>query len=79
MQTATSMKVCDRTVRRNFQIASNNKTYITSLQCICANGTVVPPAVLLPGVNFNPEYGIGFAKNVYLAFTKNGWTTAQFY
>ena len=81
LQTASSMKVCvDRTVRRNFQITSSNKTSITTLQCICANGTVVPPSILFPGVNFNPDYGIGFAKNVYLGFTKNGWMeTAQFY
>ena len=81
LQTASSMKVCvDRTVRRNFQIASSSKTSITTLQCIYANGSVVPPAVYFPGVNFNPDYGIGFAKNVYLGFTKNGWMeTPQFY
>ena len=80
-QTGTSMKVCcDRQIRRNFQIASNSKTSITTLQCICANGTVVPPAVIFPGVKFNPEYGIGFPGNFYLGFTKNGWMeTPQFY
>ena len=81
LQTGTSMKVCcDRQIRRNFQITSNSKTSITSLQCICANGTVIPPAILYPGVNFNPEYGIGFPKNFFLGFTKNGWMeTSQFY
>ena len=81
MQTALSSKVCcDRTIRRNFQVASNSKTSITTLQCICANGSVVPPAIIFPGVNFNPEYSIGFPKNFYLGFTKNGWMeTSQFY
>ena len=35
LQTATSLKVCmDKHCRRNFQIASNNKLSITTLQCI---------------------------------------------
>ena len=81
IQTGTSMKVCcDRQVRRNFQIASNSKTSITTLQCICANGSVIPPAIIYPGLNFNPEYCIGFPSNFHLGFTKNGWMeTSQFY
>ena len=61
LQTATSMKVCtDKRVRRNFQIASSSKTSITTLQCICANGSVVPPCVNFLGKKFNTEYGISF-------------------
>ena len=81
LQTATSLKVCiDKHRRRNFQIASHNKVSITTLQCICANGNVVPPAVLFPGINFEPEYSVGFPDNFCLGFTKNGWIeTSQFY
>ena len=65
---------------QNFQIASNNKVSIITLQCICANGNVVPPAVLFPRVNFNPEHNVGFPDNFYFGFTKNGWIeTSQFY
>ena len=47
---------------------------------MCANGTVVPPAVLFPGVRFNLEYSIGSPQNFYLGFTQNGWMdTKQFY
>ena len=80
LQTATSLKVCiDKHCRRNFQITSHNKVSITTLQCICANGNVVPPAVLFPGVNFDPEYSVGFPDNFYLGFTKNCWIETQFY
>ena len=66
--------------RRNFQITSSTKTSITTLQCICANGNIIPPCVLFPGVKFNLEYSIGFPKNFYLGFTKNGWMDMkQFY
>ena len=42
-----SLKVCvDKHCKRNFQIATNNKVSITTLQCICANSNVVLPPVL---------------------------------
>ena len=41
---------------------------------------MVPPAVLFSGVNFNPEYSVGFPDNFYLGFTRNDWIeTSQFY
>ena len=41
---------------------------------------MVPPAVLFPGVNFNPEHNVGFPDNFYFGFTKNGWIeTSQLY
>ena len=43
LQVGSSMEVlCDKHSRRNFQITSSCKTSITTLQCICANGTVIP-------------------------------------
>ena len=80
LQAGSSMKVlCHKHSRRNFQITSSAKTSITTLQCICANGNIIPPCVLFPGVKFNLEYSIGFQKNFYLGFTKNGWMdTKQF-
>ena len=81
LQAGSSMKVlCNKHSRRYFQITCSSKTSITTLQCICANGVVVPPAVLFPGVNFNCEYTIGFPTNFFVGFTKNGWMeTSQFY
>ena len=56
LQAGSSMKVlCNKHSQRNFQITSSFKTSITTLQCICANGTVLPPSVLFPGVKFNLE------------------------
>ena len=80
LQAGSSMKVlCHKHSRRNFQITSSANTSITILQCICANGNI-PPCVLFPGVKFNLEYSIGFPKNFYLGFTKNGcMDTKQFY
>ena len=81
MQTASSLKVCvDRHCKWNFQITSNNKVSITTLQCICANASALPLSVLFPGVNFNPEYSVRFPDNFYFGFTKSGWIDMeQFY
>ena len=81
LQVKGGMKVCvDRYARRNFQRVSANKDSITSLQCICANGSVLPPYVLFPGKNFNAEYAYQLPKDGYLGFSPSGWmTTEQFY
>ena len=81
LQTASSLKVCvDRCCKRNFQITSNNEVSITTLQYICANGNALPLSLLFPGVNFNPEYSVGFPDNFYLGCTKSGWIDLeQFY
>ena len=81
LQSKNSLKVCtDKWVKRTFQITSANKVSISTLQCICANGNVVPPAVLFPGKKMNAEYALGFPKNFHIGFTENGWMdTTQFY
>ena len=74
LQPDSKQRVCtDRFSRRNFRLSSSSKMSITSLQCICANGKVLPPAIIFPGKKFNPEYAIGFPENYYIGFTKNGW------
>ena len=43
LQAGSSMKVlCNKHCRCNFQIMSSCKASITTLQCICAKGTVIP-------------------------------------
>ena len=43
LQAGFSMKVlCNKHCRCNFQIMSSCKASITTLQCICAKGTVIP-------------------------------------
>ncbi len=74
LQTCSNKKVCvDKMTKRTFHLTSSSKTSITTLQCICANGAVVPPAVYFAGKSFNPEYSLGFPKNFYLGFSDSGW------
>ena len=50
LQAGSSMKVlCEKHFRHNFQIMSSCKTSITTLQCVCANGTVIPQEYIFPG------------------------------
>ena len=81
LQSKNTLRVCvDKLIRRNFQQVSANKDSITSIQCICANGTVLPPSVLFPGKNFNPEYAYQLPRDGFIGFSPTGWiTTEQFY
>ena len=81
LQACSSKKVCiDKLMKRTFHLTNPCKTSITTLQRICANGSVLPPAVYFPGKAFNPEYGLGFPKNVFIGFSNSGWMeTYHFY
>ncbi len=81
LQSCSPKKVCiDKVMKRSFHFANSSKTSITTLVCICANGSVIPPAVYFPGKKLNPEYCIGFPRNVFLAFSDSGWMeTYHFY
>ena len=59
LQAGLSMKVlCHKQSHRNVQVTSSTKTSITTLQCICANGNIILPCVLFPGVKFNLEHWV---------------------
>ncbi|XP_065067021.1 uncharacterized protein LOC135692700 [Rhopilema esculentum] len=74
LQACSSKKVCvEKMMKRAFHLTSATNTSITTLQCISASGLALPPAVHFPGKSLNPEYCIGFPKNVYLGFSDNRW------
>ena len=81
LQATSSTKICiDRSMKRAFHLASSSKTSITTLHCISASGSVVPPAVYFPGKSLNPEYCLGFPKNFFIGFSDSGWMeTYHFY
>ena len=71
--TVKASKITRQILKRMFHLATSTKTSITTLQCISASGNVLPPAVCFPGKTLNPEYCLGFPKNVFLGFSDNGW------
>ena len=81
LQVKNNMRVCvDRYMKRNFKCVTANKDSITTLQCICANGSVLPPTVIFPGKNFNPEYAYQLPRDGFVGFSPSGWiNTEQFY
>eukprot|EP00794_Sanderia_malayensis_P001902 gene1902-2160_t len=70
---ACSMKTVgvEKMVKRAFHLANSFKTSIATLQCISASGSVLPRAVFFPGKSLNPEYCLGFPRNVFLGFSDN--------
>eukprot|EP00794_Sanderia_malayensis_P001949 gene1949-2219_t len=60
-------------VKQAFYLSSSSKASMTTLQCVSANGSVIPLAVYFSGKWLNPEYCLGFPKNVFIGFSDNGW------
>lgn len=71
---------CDSTTKRPVRCSSSTKTSITSLHCICADGTIMPPAVLFAGKIFPSTVAAKFPLSYYVGVTENVWMEkAQFY
>jgi hypothetical protein len=51
--------------------------HITTIACVCCDGTVVAPTVVLPGTgNFTPEQLKRYAPDTSIATTENGWSNS---
>jgi len=64
--------VCETLTKRPVRRSSNTKTSITSLHCICADGTIMPPAILFAGKYFPSAVTAQFSANYYVGVTENG-------
>ena len=74
LQTGPTGKViCDRAVSHAYQVTANNRTQITNLTCICANGTALCPAFLFPGKRPVLEYFMDLPPDLRLGFNERGW------
>ena len=78
LQVKKSLKVCvDQHVGRNFKKVLSDKDAITTLQCVCANGSVLPPSVFFPGKNWNSEYTYQLPRNGFFGFSATGWMNTE--
>lgn len=81
LQVKNGLKVCaNQHARRNFKRVSANKDSITTVQCICANGSVLPSSVLFSGKSMDPEYSYQLPCDGFVGFSPSSWmTTEQFF
>ena len=81
LQPGSNNKVCtDRFILRPMKVAGNSRASITTMHCICADGTHIPPSILFKGQQLNPEYALGFPDSYFIGATSNGWMDSkQFY
>ena len=78
LQEGTRGKVIvNRHSKRHFQIAGSSKKNITTLQCICADGSDIAPAIIYPGKVFNAEYALPYPEDYFLGFSDSGWMTTE--
>jgi hypothetical protein len=71
------VKTTDRP-RRPKQVKPTNAEWVTSIQGICADGSLIPPFIIMKGKDFNQAW---FFQGLPLTWTfsvsANGWTTNQ--
>ena len=65
--------VCGNFVKRPVRITSNTKASMSSLHCICTDGTTMPPSVLFPGKMFPFDIAAKFPSSYFVGVTQNGW------
>lgn len=59
------------------QIKPTNTEWITLIQGACADGTLIPPFLILKGKEFNQAWFQGLPLSWIIAVSSNGWTTNQ--
>lgn len=77
----TSKKIlCSSTIKRPIKVTGATKTSITTLHCICGDGSAIPPSVLFSGKNLNAAILSAYPENYFFGVTEKGWIdTATFY
>ena len=74
----TGKVVVERGTKVAYRVTADKKTQITAFACICADGTILDPGVIFPGIRAVYEYGLSLPG--YFAFTEKGYMeTDKFY
>ena len=50
--TQRSYVVVDAYLRKKYQASPGNQEWVTTVKCICADGTTIPPLIIFKGENF---------------------------
>ncbi|CAK5265843.1 unnamed protein product [Mycena citricolor] len=69
--------VVDRDQKNVQAIASGNRELVTILECICADGTVLNPAVVFQGLRRDNRWGQNNPCNASISLSPNGWTDQE--
>jgi len=51
-----SQRIIDATIRQRFQAKPGRQEWVTAIECICADGTFLPPLIIFKGENLSRQW-----------------------
>jgi len=51
-----SMRIIDKTIRQKFQAKPGRQEWVTAIECICADGSFLPPLIIFKGENLSCQW-----------------------
>ncbi|KIJ66195.1 hypothetical protein HYDPIDRAFT_46350, partial [Hydnomerulius pinastri MD-312] len=67
----------DRDQKTVHQIEEGSRELVTIIECVCADGTALAPAVIYKAKRRNLEWGRDNPSNAYISFSPKGWTDME--
>ena len=69
--------IIDSQIRSQFQARPGRQEWVTVIECICGDGTILPPLVIFKGANLNTEWLTESAQTPGWKFSTSnkGWTS----
>lgn len=70
-----SQRIINAAIRQRFQAKPGRQEWVTAVECICANGTSLPPLIIFKGKNLLRQWiPAGIYDNWRFGCNKKGWT-----
>jgi len=71
-----SRRIIDATIRQAFQAKPGRQEWVTSIECICADGTSLPPLIIFKGENLSRQWIPASIHNDWrFGCNTKGWTS----
>ena len=76
--TQRSYVVVDKSERKQFQATPGRQEWVTAIECICADGTNIPPLIIFKGDNFVSNWiSQNTPSNWKFSCNSKGWTSNE--
>jgi hypothetical protein len=73
-----SKVIINKTIREQYQAQPGRQEWVTSVECICADGTAVPPLIIFRAENLSTQWvPANLHDNWRLSCNSKGWTSNQ--
>ena len=68
--------IVDSTLQTRYQVQPGYQEWVTAVECICADGTIIPPLIIFKGENINTQWvPPGLPGDWKWACNTKGWTS----